>query len=289
MIKLVAVVGPTASGKSAFAMEMAKRYRGEIIAADSRTIYRGMDIGTAKPSKKDQAEIQHHFIDILNPDEPYSAAEFKLRAKQVIEEIRSRGNVPIVVGGTGLYVWSLLYDYQFPAGPRTADRAELEAMPIRDLVERLKLQDPATAAVIDLKNPRRVIRALETVGQPRAKADLRPDALIIGLRPSPMELEERIRRRTAEMFDAGLIKEVKSLSDQFPNAEPLRTVGYLEVIGLLNGKYPAVEAQALVELHTRQLARRQLTWFKRSNDIFWFEQPELAAQKVASFLSSKKL
>jgi tRNA dimethylallyltransferase len=222
---LLAIVGPTASGKTALAIELAQRHGGEIICADSRTIYRGLNIGTAKPTLAEQAAVPHHLLDILEPNQPYSAALFKQAAESAIAEIRARHHLPILVGGTGLYVDAVLYDYQFPAGASSSLRHELEQLPQTELVERLQRLDPEIAATIDLRNPRRVIRALELVGQPRiAPRALPPTTYIIGLDPGMEELERRIATRTRQMLAAGLVDEVRGLTARYSAMlEPFNT------------------------------------------------------------------
>lgn len=271
--RLIAIVGPTASGKSELAMRIAREYEAEIVCADSRTIYKGMDIGTAKPSHQDQAEIRHHLLDVLEPNQPFSAAEFKELALAAIQDIQNRGKLPILVGGSGLYVYAVAYDYQFPAGARTDERAELEKLPLPALVRRLHELDADAAERVDLNNPRRVIRAIETAGQPRTQATLRPDTLIIGLNPSIDKLEQRIAQRTEWMLGNGLIEEAIRLRAQFGNCESLNTVGYRET------------SAADINLHTRQLVKRQITWFKRNPDIEWFEDTLSALPAVREWMA----
>jgi tRNA dimethylallyltransferase len=280
---LIAIVGPTASGKSSLAMALAKQYNGEIIAADSRTIYRGMDIGTAKPTLEDQAKVQHHLLDVIEPGDTYSAAQFKLAAQAEIKAIHARVHLPIVVGGTGLYAYGLLYDYQFPAGAHNELRQELEGLPLSALVERLQREDPEMAAIVDLKNSRRVIRALETVGQPRQSAQrLKSNVLLVGLRPQINDLNKKIVQRTHTMLQIGLVAEVRDLVAKYgPEHELFRSPGYAEIIDFLADNTTLDEAEELINLHTRQLVRRQLTWFKRNSDIRWFESIDESKAAIA--------
>lgn len=285
--RLLAIVGPTAGGKSALAMDLARQTNGEIICADSRTIYRDMNIGTAKPTAADRAAVPHHLLDVVAPNQPYSAAEFKQAADEVIAGIHTRGTLPILVGGTGLYVDAVLYDYRFPAGASNALRAELEKLPLSDLVQRLQVQDPDRAATIDLQNPRRVIRALELVGQPRIAPKALPShAYIVGLDLGMPELEQRIAERTKNMLDNGLVDETRDLIRRYnPILEPFNTAGYREVIDFLQENLKRTELEPLINLHTRQLAKRQLTWFKRNPDIHWFTDAAAAADAVRGFLA----
>lgn len=282
MSELIAIIGLTATGKSGLAMELARRFDGEIICADSRTIYRGMDIGTAKPSLEDQIEIPHHLLDIVDPDQRYSAAEFKAAALGVIGDIRSRGKLPILVGGSGLYVYSVIYDYRFPAGAESRRRRELDAQSLDALVGQLQKLDPEMLASIDIKNKRRVVRALETVGQPRVQAQqLAPGLRLIGLKPEPEVLFQNIVQRTKLMLEGGLVEEVEWLVGKFGKGiEPLNTVGYKEMIEYLDGRHSRDEAEHLINLHTRQLAKRQLTWFKRNAETRWFGEVAAAIKYV---------
>jgi len=286
---LLAIIGPTASGKTALALELAQRHNGEIICADSRTIYRGLDIGTAKPTPAERAAVPHHLLDLLEPNQPHSAALFKQAAEAAIVGIRSRDHLPILAGGTGLYVDAVLYDYRFPAGVSSSLRHELEQLPQADLVERLQRLDPEVAATIDLRNPRRVIRALELVGQPRiAPRTLPPTTHIIGLDPGMEELERRIATRTQQMLAAGLIDEVRSLIARYSAVlEPFNTVGYRETISYLHGDLTEAELVSLINLHTRQLAKRQLTWFKRNPDIHWAGDTATAAELATKLLAAR--
>lgn len=270
-------------------MSLAQRYEGEIICADSRTIYRGMDIGTAKPTAADRELVPHHLLDLIEPGETYSAAQFKTAAERTISSISQRNNLPIVVGGTGLYVNALLYDYQFPAGARNDHRAEFEWLPLEQLVDQLRREDPEMAAQIDLKNPRRVIRALETVGQSRQKAmQLNPKSLLLGLKPSEEQLNKQIIHRTQAMFQVGLIDEGRHLFSKYgTDLEAFRSPGYAEIIDFLAGRTTRQEAEDLINLHTRQLVRRQLTWFKRNLDIRWCETPDEAEALVAVWLKDR--
>jgi tRNA dimethylallyltransferase len=284
---VVAIVGPTASGKSGLALRSAADHEGEIICADSRTIYKDMDIGTAKPTADDRKKVPHHLLDILEPGVSYSAADFKSDALRSIGTISRRQKIPFIVGGTGLYVYGLLYDYRFPAGETNVNRAKYEALTITELVAELKREDPEIATQIDLKNPRRVIRALETVGQPRQKATaLKSNILLIGLNPETEQLNTQIAQRTKAMIQMGLIDEVQKLVQTYgQNSEAFRSPGYAEIIDFLADRTTISEAEALINMHTRQLVRRQLTWFRRNPEIQWYENADVAADRVTSFLS----
>ena len=285
MSKLVAIVGPTASGKSELGMQIARQFRGEIICADSRTIYKGMNIGTAKPSKADQSEISHHLLDLIEPGQNYSAAEFKAAALQAISEIDSRGHLPIIVGGSGLYAYAVLYDYQFPAGPPNQLRDQLQQLPGDQLVEKLKAVDPEAVEMIDLKNPRRVIRAIETAGLPKTHSQLMPAALLVGLRPNIETLRQRITQRVDAMVEAGFIDEVKVVIKRHGwENEATTSIGYRAFRDYIEGSLSLNDAKDAFARGDLALAKRQLTWFKRNPDINWFEDVPTAERFIVSQL-----
>ncbi|MEO7617920.1 MAG: tRNA (adenosine(37)-N6)-dimethylallyltransferase MiaA [Candidatus Saccharibacteria bacterium] len=283
---IIALIGPTASGKTTLAIELAKKHNGEILCADSRTIYMGMDIGTAKPTGVERQGIVHHFLDIITPDHSYSAQQFKFAAEAIIEDIIARGKTPIIVGGTGLYVYALLYDYAFPAGGRSVDRAAMELRELDDLVVELQEKDPELALEIDLQNKRRVIRAIETAGLPRQKAvQLKSNILLMGLRPEMTILDTNITQRTKRMIQIGLVDEVRDLTRKYgTEVEVLRSPGYAEIISFLAQEISLEEAERLIALHTRQLVKRQLTWFKRNQEIQWVGDAEQGLELVDSWL-----
>ena len=283
---IIAIIGPTASGKTALAIEIAKRHNGEIICADSRTIYRGMNIGTAKPTLIERKGIVHHLLDIIEPNESYSAQKFKRAAEALIEEIAGRGKLPIIVGGTGLYVYALLYDYTFPAGGRTEERAAMEMRSLDELIAELQQKDPDLAAEIDLQNKRRVIRAIETAGLPRHRAEqLKSNILLMGLRPEMAVLDTNITQRTEHMIQIGLVEEVSKIADIFgAEIEVLCSPGYVEIIEFIAGRITFDEAKELICLHTRQLVKRQLTWFKRNSEINWVEDAQAGIELASNWL-----
>lgn len=290
MNRLVAIVGPTATGKSELGMRVAKEFNGEIICADSRTIYKGMDIGTAKPSEEDQREVSHHLLNLIQPNQAYSASEFKTAALQAITEIQSRDHLPILVGGSGLYAYAVLYDYQFPAGPSNSLRDELQQLSLDHLVRRLQLVDPEAASSIDLKNPRRVIRAIETAGQPKLQQSLRQGTVLVGLRPNEDELAQRISIRAKSMVDDGLTDEAKRIVDAYgDDLEVLKSPGYADPLEYLGDKTTKDALCDLIALHTRQMAKRQLTWFKRNPDIHWFSDTKSASKFVQESLQAQKV
>lgn len=284
--KLIAIVGPTASGKSDLAMDLARQFKGEIICADSRTIYKGMNIGTAKPSKEDRAEIPHHLLDLLEPDQSFSAAEFKQLATQVISNIQSRGKLPILVGGSGLYIYAVIYDYQFPAGARTEKRVELEAKTTDELLLLLQHADPEILNQIDTQNRRRVIRAIETAGQLKAKSkNLDPTILLLGLALNKEVSQQRIQQRAEKMLSQGLFQEVKMFTDKYGNnTEALNIPLYRAVNKAVAENW---DNEKLVNEMARQdlaLVKKQMTWFKRNGDIVWTSDTKKATGLVREFL-----
>ena len=277
--KVIAVVGPTASGKTKFAVELAQKIDGEIISADSRLVYKGFDIGTAKPSIEERGGIPHYMIDIAEPEEDYSAGLYANEAKKVINDIRSRGKIPIVAGGTGLYINILLMNYDLPkVEPDYELREQLRAQ--EDLSGILAAIDPAAAQNIDKNDRKKLIRAIEIdkkTGRPLAQKINNPeyDVEWIGLNYPRDVLYERINMRVDEMINSGLVDETKKLLQKhgrIPNL--LYTIGYQEVIQYLDGEFTLEEAVDKLKQNTRRYAKRQLTWFRKNPEIKWNVYPE---------------
>lgn len=278
---VVVVVGQTASGKSALAMKLAERFNGEIIAADSRTVYKGMDIGTAKPTAEERARMKHHLINVVTPDQTFTAADFQTQAKQAIKDIQSRGKLPIMVGGTGLYIDSVLYGFEFrPVNPE--QRAKLEKLSVEQLQEQIVQQGldmPNNPA-----NPRHLVRVLESAGSSDVKKSLKPNYIVVGLAVEPEILRRRIADRVEQMFTQGLPGEVEKLVSEYGWEAPgLTGIGYHE----FKDRSDQEEAKQQIETHTNQYAKRQRTWFKRNPDIQWCSTPEAAEQLVEAFLTTK--
>lgn len=282
---LIVIVGETASGKSALALEMARRYDAEIICADSRTVYRGLDIGTAKPTKAEQAEIPHHLIDVVNPDERFSAAEFQRLATKAIKDINTRSKLPIMVGGTGLYVDAVLYDFTFLPKPDPLVRAhlsELDAQTLQAMILERGLALPANA-----ENPRHLIRVLETNGQEAKRRPLRPNTLILGLAPERAVLRERIQRRAEKMFTEGILEELMLVVKKYGTDCPgLQATTYRPLLEYLAGSCSLEEAKAKLVKNDLQLAKRQRTWFKRNNGIHWLSDPREYVAITTTFLNT---
>lgn len=285
---LVAIVGETASGKSALALELAARYNGEIIAADSWTVYKGFDIGTAKPSAEERQKIPHHLINVVEAIDGFNAALYQRLAKQAIADIHARGKLPILVGGTGLYIDSVLFDFGFLP---TVD-AELRARRNQQSLEQL-LSEAAERGVdlagIDRHNKRRVIRALETNGQRPKRAPLRQNTLILGITGSRETLRERIAQRVESMFTQGLEQEVASLADKYGwDAEPMKGIGYREWREYFNGTQNLEQTRERIISATMNLAKRQRTWFKRNKRIQWFNDLSEVVASVTTLLNKKQ-
>ncbi|HLY35492.1 MAG TPA: tRNA (adenosine(37)-N6)-dimethylallyltransferase MiaA [Candidatus Limnocylindria bacterium] len=296
---LAAVVGPTASGKSELAMALAARLPIEILVADSRQVYRGMDIGTAKPTAADRAAVMHHLLDLADPDQPFTVADWLAQARAMLPAVAMRGRLPLVVGGTGLYVSALVDGFDLaaqPWSPETGERlaAELEADGLEPLAARLERLDPTTARRTDLRNPRRVLRAVERAeaggaGQePRAEPYPGRLAMLGVARPREV-LYRRIDERTADLFAAGLPGEVAALLEAGFGAEltPMTGHGYREAARWLAGEWALEEAVAVTARRTRQYAKRQLSWFRRDPRIVWLDardaptsQPEFVDRAV---------
>ncbi|MBX6334433.1 tRNA (adenosine(37)-N6)-dimethylallyltransferase MiaA [Candidatus Saccharibacteria bacterium] len=281
---LIVIVGQTASGKSALAMHLARRFGGEIVAADSRTVYRGMDIGTAKPTPQDRAMVPHHLIDVVNPDEPFNVADFQRLANAAIDDIVSRGKLPILVGGTGLYVDAVIYNFGLRKPANPALRRELESLSVEELQARLI--DQGLPLPRNERNPRHLIRAIEAGGETAVRAPLRPNTLVIGLQVDPEVLRDKIARRVDAMVKAGLVEEVRRLSEQYGWDVPaLQAPAYKAFRPYIEGRISLEEAKQQFARYDWQYARRQKTWFRRNKDIVWIDRAEEIEDLITSFLS----
>ncbi len=271
--KLVVVVGETASGKSALAMQLAQQFNGELICADSWTVRRELNIGTAKPSQAEQALVPHHLLDVVGPDEDFTAAVFKRLALAAIDDIAGRGKLPIMVGGTGLYIDGVLFDYNFlPAGDR-GDREALNSLTLNELLARIEAAG-LDLGDVDIRNKRRLIRLLETSGAEPTKKELRKNTLIIGLQPDREVLKERITLRVQAMIQAGLEAEVRALAERYGwGCEGLKGIGYREWQDYVLGTHSLELTEQRIISGTVGLAKRQRTWFKRNKSIHWFATP----------------
>ena len=281
-LPLIAILGPTAAGKTALSLALADKFHGEIVSADSRQVYRGMDIGTAKPTAEEQRRVPHHLLDVANPDEPFTLSEYQQRSFAAIADIHARGRLPFLVGGSGLYVRAVLEGLSIPrVAPDAARRAELERSDAVSLHARLQQLDPSAAAKIDLRNKRRVIRALEvfeTTGQP-ISVQQTSDApgyrvLRIGVTLPREKLYERINLRVDQMITAGLVAEVRGLLARgyAADAPAMTGLGYRQIELYLRGSVSLEEAVRLLKRDTRRFVHHQYSWF-RLNDarIRWFD------------------
>lgn len=308
LLKIIVIVGPTASGKTALSLELAKEFNGEIINADSRQIYKEMDIGTAKPTNELKVEskklkdkkreyivngVRHHLMDIVRPDEKFTLAHFKNMAVEKIKDILNRKKIPIMVGGTGLYVRAVVDNLDIPkVAPDTTLRRELEKKNLVELVKQLRNTDPVTAAKIDLKNPRRVIRALEVVllsedsfVEQQKKLPPLFNALQIGLEVPREILNERINSRVDEQINDGLVNEVKKLSAKYAwNLPAMSGIGYKQVGYYLRAEMSLLEAIEMIKRDTRRYAKRQMTWFKKDKRIKWVKSAVEAKKLIKKFL-----
>lgn len=288
--KILVICGPTASGKSELALRLARALDAEIVNADSMQVYRGLDIGTAKPTSEELAEVQHHLIDVADPDRLFSAADFADAADAAISDITGRGKRVLVVGGTGLYIRALLKGLvESPSGAGEIRRAlhlEADALGNEAMLEKLRQVDPEAALRIHPNNLVRIIRALEVYRltgiplsryqQEHAFAGQRYWSLQIGIRVERRELYNRIEARVDRMLAEGLLTEVAGLlaAGYGRELKSLRAIGYKEAAAFLSGECSLEDAAQLIKRDTRRYAKRQLTWFKADSDIIWLEYPE---------------
>jgi tRNA dimethylallyltransferase len=281
---LVVIVGQTASGKSALAMALAQRFNGEIIAADSRTIYKGMDIGTAKPTLEDRRVVTHHLIDLIEPSQLITVADFQKLATEAIKEIAAKGKLPIMVGGSGLYVDAVIYGFKFRERVNIYSREMLENVAVEDLQTMLKERD--IELPLNDKNRRHLIGALQVGGVVKDKNRLRSNTLIIGPTIPDDELEPRILRRVEGMLSSGLEEEVRRLVKDYGwQGQPAETIGYTEFKAYFAGDVSHEQLVHNIVTHTRRYAKRQKTWFKRNPDIHWISNSEEAVDLVTTFLN----
>lgn len=283
---LIVIVGETASGKSALAMEIARIFNGEIIAADSWTVYKGFDIGTAKPSKEEQSEVPHHLIDVANPENGFSAAVFKEMARTAINDIHELGKLPILIGGSGLYVDSVLYDYGFLEQSSPEERAKLDSTELPELLL-LANELGLDMTDIDVRNKRRIIRHIENKGVRPLKQPIRENTLVLGLHISRDKLAEQVETRVDTMIAQGLEDEVRQLYMRYGwNVEPMKGIGYREWQAYFLGTQTITETRQKILQNTRQLAKKQRTWFKRNNSIQWITSRSKAVDLVTTFLNN---
>lgn len=302
-IPVIVIVGPTAVGKTSLSITLAKSFDGEIISGDSMQVYRGLDIGTAKITPEEMDGIKHYLIDVTDPAIPFTAAKFQAETRTLIESIHNRGKLPIIVGGTGLYIQSVFYDYGFGnASEDKTYRRELDQLDKTTLWQMLEQLDPKSAELIHENNKRRVIRALEVIhltGKPFSEYQVHHalnetyQPLFLGLDLDRELLYERINRRVELMFDQGLVSEALKLYDEhLVDVPAIRGIGYKELFTYFDGNSSLEEAKELIQKNSRHFAKRQLTWFRNRMDIDWIQAgvsttDTEAMEKVKAFLSSK--
>lgn len=282
---LVVVVGETASGKTDLAIKLAQRFDGEIICADSRTVYEGMDIATAKPSREERQVVRHHILDLVKPDQTFTVTDFKRKAIEAINSINSRSKLPILAGGSGLYVDSIIYDYKFSKKADFNVRERLQKMSLVELQK--EIIDSGIGLPNNFKNKRHLIRAIETKGESTKDTQLRPRTLVMGLRISRDELHARIRARIDNMVKLGLLEEVKSLGRRYGwDIEAMQTPGYKAFSEYIKGHISLEQAKEQFIRNDLKLAKKQRTWFKRNNSIQWLSHPSESVGLVTTFLNN---
>jgi len=301
--KVLIILGPTAVGKSKLAIELAKRLDGEIISADSMQVYFGMDIGTAKPSNEELEEVPHHLINIIPPDKNWSVSDFVSNARNIIEDIIKKGKLPIVVGGTGLYLNALIEGYAFPmieANKDVRERLEGEAKAYGSLhlYEKLKKVDPDSAEKIHYNDLKRMIRALEVyelTGKPISKMQSKDEEslpyelVIVGLDMDRKKLYEKIEERVDQMLKSGLVAEVQGLIKEGYDRKltSMQAIGYKEVAEHLHGKYTLDELINILKQNTRNFAKRQMTWFRRFKNVNWFDVEKMSIGDIIKLIKQE--
>lgn len=273
-LPLVVIVGPTASGKTSLAIKLAEQLDGEIVCADSRTIYRGLDIGTAKPTLNEQARVKHWGLDLVSPDERFTVADYQIYARSKIDDIRSRGKTPFLVGGTGLYIDSVVFNYNFAVDKVINNRGNLEKMTIEELhlychKNNIKLPE-------NVKNKRYVVRAIERNGINNSRS-LQPisNTIIVGITTDKIILKNRIETRVEQMFNSGVVDEARALSKKYGwDSEAMKSNAYRIIKDYLDDKMSLEEAKSKIITSDWHLAKRQLTWLKRNTFIQWKERDE---------------
>lgn len=282
---LIVIVGPTASGKTSLAVDLADQYGGEIICADSRTVYKGMDIGTAKPTKEEQARVRHWGIDLVEPGERFTAAQFKSYADMAIQDIRSRGKIPFLVGGTGLYVDSVIFDFSFGADMNPSERLRLESMSIEALIEYCTNNNVTLPE--NAKNKRHLVRAIERRNEKhKRKSELIPNCIVVGISTNRSVIVERIESRAEQIFKNNVVEEAMMLGNKYGwTSEAMTGNIYPLVKDYLDGKINETELKGWFVIRDRQLAKRQMTWLYRNKFIQWYNLVD-ARQFIVDKLTS---
>lgn len=287
VVPLIVITGPTASGKSGLALELAQKYDGEIICADSRTVYKGMDIGTAKPSAKERSQIPHHLLDVVEPNERFTAADFQRLSRTAIDDIRRRGKVPFLVGGTGLYIDGIILDFEFGADVDPQKHKLLEEKSVEELASLIK--ELQITMPTNMLNKRHLIRAIELNGS-KSNARLEPidNTYVVSIATDKTILEERIRSRADEMFSSGVVEEARKLAEEYGWESEAMTGNIYPILHeVIEGRMTTEQAKELFVIRDRQLAKRQITWLKRHSYIHWYDIDE-ARQEISKLLDRFK-
>jgi len=292
--KLIVILGPTATGKTQLAVRLAQQFNGEIISADSRQIYKNMDIGTGKDLNA-YKNIPYHLIDITTPDKQFTLADYQSSAIKKINAVIKKNKLPFLVGGTGLYISAIINNFNIPAiAPKPSLRQKITQMSQQEKIACLKKTDPLALEIIDINNPRRLNRAVEICLNGKKFSQLRQtgkplfNVLQLGVKLPTEQLKRKINQRVDNMLKHGLIKETQKIIKQYgQNSQPLNTIGYVEIISYLNKKTTLEQTVALIKTHTRQYAKRQMTWFKRDQRIRWVNGYQPAEKLIKKFLQNK--
>lgn len=308
MRQIIVVAGPTAVGKTKYAIEIAKAFDGEVVSCDSMQLYKYMDIGSAKPTPEEMGDIKHWLVDEIDPKEPFSVARYQEIAKASIEDIFSRGKTPVIGGGTGLYLNSLLYEMDFSNAPqddkfRQTLEQEAQEFGPEYIHNKLREADPVAAGRIHPNNVKKVIRALEGAVSGNSIGDFKNcqekckdyDTILIGLTRNRAELYDRINMRVDIMVEEGIFEEMRGLLDMgLKDADiSMKGIGYKEIIGYFEGQYSREDAIDLIKKNSRHLAKRQLTWFRRYEDMTWFdindyENDETAIEDIIKWVQAQR-
>lgn len=291
--RIIAILGPTASGKSALAVKLAKKFNGEIVSADSRQAYRGMDVGTGKITVREMRGIPHHLLDVASPRSVFDVARYQRMAHRAIADILKHGKLPIVCGGTGLYIKAIVENPSYPeTKPDWKLRTRLEKKTPTQLFAILKKLDPVRAQTIDRRNPRRLVRAIEIAKQkglvPNITTNPLYDTFLIGIKKSPEELKKAILKRLNERMKKGMVREVKKLHTQGVSWKRMAEIGleYKYVALYLQGKLTKKEMMETLNTKIWQYARRQMTWFRTTKNVAWITMPREAGKLAQDFLET---
>ncbi|MBI2123999.1 MAG: tRNA (adenosine(37)-N6)-dimethylallyltransferase MiaA [Candidatus Wildermuthbacteria bacterium] len=293
MKKLIVILGPTASGKSELAVQLAKKFNGEIISADSRQVYKGLDIGSGKITKKEMGGIPHHLLSIVSPKKRFTVAQYRCCAIDAIATIAQQGKLPILVGGSPLYIYSVVDGWVIPeVKPNAKLRKQLERLSVQQLLKKLQKLDSERARTIEQKNPRRLIRALEiimTTGKPVPQFQKHPlphPVLFLGIKKSKEELKKLIAQRLAKRFKQGMIKEIENLHNQGLSWKRLEELGleYRFIAQYLQKKFSLMEMKKKLQKAVEDFSRRQMTWFKKDQRIHWIK----TLKEAESLISHEK-